>query len=199
MQRKALSDALVGILLAAGRGARFDATGQRNKLLQPLADGEEVAVAAARNLLAALPSVLAVIRPGNDKLAAKLNGAGCEVTVCDHADEGMAASLVHALSCKPMARGWVIALADMPFVQPATVAALAAAVDAGAGIAAPTIGGRRGNPVAFGRMHLDELLQLRGDEGARRLLQAHPVTAIAVDDPGILQDIDTPPDLLARN
>lgn len=194
-----MSDALVGILLAAGRGARFDATGQRNKLLQPLADGEEVAVAAARNLLAALPSVLAVVRPGNDKLAAKLNGAGCEVTVCDHADEGMAASLVHALSCKRMARGWVIALADMPFVQPATAAALAAAVAAGAGIAAPTIGGRRGNPVAFGRMHLDELLQLRGDEGARRLLQAHPVTAIAVDDPGILQDIDTPPDLLARN
>lgn len=194
-----MSDALVGILLAAGRGARFDATGQRNKLLQSLADGEEVAVAAARNLLAALPSVLAVVRPGNDKLAAKLNGAGCEVTVCDHADEGMAASLVHALSCKRMARGWVIALADMPFVQPATAAALAAAVAAGAGIAAPTIGGRRGNPVAFGRMHLDELLQLCGDEGARRLLQAHPVTAIAVDDPGILQDIDTPPDLLARN
>jgi molybdenum cofactor cytidylyltransferase len=199
MRRKALPDALAGILLAAGRGVRFDATGQRNKLLQPLAGGDEVAVAAARNLLVATPSVLAVVRPGSDALVEKLKEAGCEVIVCDHADEGMAASLVHALSHKRTARGWVIALADMPFVQPETIAALAAAVDAGAGIAAPAIDGRRGNPVAFARMHLDELLQLRGDEGARKLLRAHPVTTIAVDDPGILQDIDTPPDLQVRN
>lgn len=174
---------------------RFDATGQRNKLLQPLANGDEVAVAAARNLRAALPSVLAVVPPGSDMLAAKMAEAGCEVTVCEHAGEGMAASLTHALSCKRRAHGWVIALADMPFVRPATVAALAAAVEAGAGIAAPVIRGRRGNPVAFGRMHFDALLQLRGDEGARRLLDAHPVTLVDVDDPGILHDIDTPADL----
>lgn len=190
-----MPNALVGILLAAGRGARFDATGQLNKLLQPLANGEEVAVAAARNLRAALPTVLAVIPPGSDRLAEKLADAGCEVTVCRQADEGMAASLVHALSCKQMERGWIIALADMPFVRPAIVTALAAAVEAGAGIAAPVISGRRGNPVAFGRMHLDELLQLRGDEGARRLLNAHPVMLVSVNDPGILHDIDTPADL----
>lgn len=199
MQPRALPDAVVGILLAAGRGARFDATGQRNKLLQPLASGEEVAVAAARNLLAALPSVIAVVRPGNDRLAARLSEAGCEVSICEHADEGMGASLVHALSCRRMARGWVIALADMPFVRPATIAALAAAIEKGADIATPVINGRRGNPVAFGRIHLDELMQLRGDEGARRLIKAHPVKTVAVDDPGILHDIDTPPDLLARN
>jgi len=190
-----LPDTLVGILLAAGRGTRFDATGQRNKLLQPLENGEEVAVVAARNLLAALPTVLAVVPPRSDRLAANLAEAGCEVTVCEHAVDGMAASLVHALSCKPVARGWVIALADMPFVRPSTVTALAAAVEEGAGIAAPVIGGRRGNPVAFGRMHIDELMQLRGDEGARRLLKVHPVTQVPVDDPGILRDIDTPADL----
>ncbi|WP_420474869.1 nucleotidyltransferase family protein [Noviherbaspirillum sp. ST9] len=194
-----MSDGLVGILLAAGRGARFDATGQRNKLLQPIASGEEVAVAAARNLIAALPSVLAVVRPGNDTLAARLSEAGCKVTVCEQSDEGMAASLVHALSCKRTAQGWVIALADMPYVRPATISALAAAIEKGAGIAAPVTAGRRGNPVAFANRHLDELLQLRGDEGARKLLNAHQVTAIAVDDPGILQDIDKPSDLHAWN
>lgn len=198
MQRKALSDAVIGILLAAGSGSRFDATGQRNKLLQPITGGEEVAVAAARNLLAALPSVIAVVRPESGELAARLKETGCEVTVCQRAEEGIAASLVHAVSCKRMARGWVIALADMPFVRAATISALAAAIVEGAGIAAPVIVGRRGNPVAFGRMHLDELLHLRGDEGARRLLHAHPVTTVAVDDPGILQDIDTPSDLRDR-
>jgi molybdenum cofactor cytidylyltransferase len=195
MQRRALSDVLVGILLAAGRGARFDPAGERNKLLQRLAGGDEVAVAAARNLLASLPSVLAVVRPGSEHLAERLTEVGCEVVVCPDADKGMGASLVHALSQMSSARGWIIALADMPFVQPATIGALAAAVEKGAGIAAPVMNGKRGNPVAFSRIHLDELLQLRGDEGARRLLNTHPVTAIAVEDPGILRDVDTPDDL----
>lgn len=50
----------VGILLAAGRGRRFDPSGTRNKLLQPLPNGEPVAVASARALLAVLPKVIAV-------------------------------------------------------------------------------------------------------------------------------------------
>lgn len=190
-----MPDTIVGILLAAGRGSRFDAGGQRNKLLQPLASGEEVAVTAARNLLAALPYVLAVVRPGSEDLTARLSDVGCEVCICPEADKGMGASLVHALSQTRAARGWLIALADMPFVQPASIRALAQAVEDGAGIAAPVTNGRRGNPVAFARVHLAELLQLRGDEGARRLLNNHPVTSVVVDDPGILHDIDTPEDL----
>jgi molybdenum cofactor cytidylyltransferase len=55
--------------------------------------------------------------------------------------------------------------------------------------------GRRGNPVGFGRVHLAALLALSGDQGARRLLQSCPVTEVAVADPGIFQDIDTPADL----
>ncbi len=189
--------ALTGILLAAGKGARFDSSGVQNKLLQPLADGNGVAVTAARNLLAALPNVLAVVRPGSDALAAQLRQAGCTVCVCDSADEGMAASLVHAVSHARQASGWLIALADMPFVQPHTMHLLVEAIVNGAQIAAPTWSGQRGNPVAFGRLHLPRLLDLRGDQGARRLLQSWPVLEIATDDPGILQDIDTAADLQA--
>jgi len=63
--------------------------------------------------------------------------------------------------------------------------------------AAPTFDGRRGNPVAFDAAHRDDLLALEGDQGARRLLISHPVTTIAVPDPGILRDIDSPSDLPA--
>src|SRR5471032_1940216 len=96
--------ALVGILLAAGRGKRFDPSGVQNKLLQPLADGkggnggdDAVVVASAKNMLAALPRVLAIVRPGDDKVAALLGAAGCEVRVCADADTGMAASLTTAI------------------------------------------------------------------------------------------------------
>lgn len=198
MQQTASPDAIVGILLAAGKGARFDPAGVQNKLLQRLPGGLEVAVASAKNLLAAVPSVIAVVRPGSEVLAASLRAVGCHVAVCPNADEGMAASLVHALSLACDARGWVIALADMPHVKSTTIDMLAAAVANGAAIAAPVMHGKRGNPVAFGREHLAALLQLRGDEGARHLLRNHPVTQVIVDDPGILQDIDTPGDLAAR-
>lgn len=192
---KKSTDQFVGILLAAGKGVRFDPSGVQNKLMQPLAGGDGVAAAAAKKLLAAVPSVLAVVRPGADALASQLLALGCGVTVCSSADQGMGASLVHALAQTQDASGWVIALADMPHVQAATIRALIDAIEQGADIAAPTYGGRRGNPVAFSRLHLARLLQLGGDQGARSLLQAFPVVEVAVDDAGIHQDIDTANDL----
>ncbi|HEU4846207.1 MAG TPA: nucleotidyltransferase family protein [Burkholderiaceae bacterium] len=186
---------LTGVLLAAGRGRRFDPSGQRSKLLQPLAGGDLVAEASARTLLAVLPRVVAVVRPGDDRLAAALGALGCEVRVCPEADLGMAASLVHALDYARGAEGWLIALADMPYVRPDTIARLAAAVDGGAGIAAPAYQGRRGNPVAFRHDYLPLLLALEGDQGARAILRAHPVCEVAVDDGGVLRDIDTADDL----
>jgi molybdenum cofactor cytidylyltransferase len=189
------ADKFVGILLAAGKGARFDPTGAKNKLLQTLDTGELVVVASARNLRAALPDVIAVVRPGAAAVARELQTHGCEVTECPTAENGMGESLVHALSRAPHAAGWVIALGDMPFVHPATIATLVQAIRDGADIAVPTVQGRRGNPVAFSRVHLPRLLELNGDQGARSLLKACPVREVVVDDRGILRDIDSEADL----
>ena len=189
---------VTGILLAAGRGRRFDPAGLRNKLLQPLADGEPVVVASARKLLAVVSRVVAVVPPDDGGVGARLSALGCDVTLCPDADSGMAASLTHAIrhSLQNGAPGaWLVALGDMPYVDPATLQALAAALAAGAPIAAPVLDGRRGNPVGFGAMHLQALLALRGDQGARGLLQTCPVTDIAVPDTGILRDVDVPDDL----
>jgi len=199
-----MATAPVGILLAAGRGRRFDPIGARNKLLQPVpALGEPVVAASARKLLDVFGRVVAVVAPDDGGVGALLAGLGCEVTVCLDADSGMAASLVHALrvSLRDPDRepdAWLVALGDMPFVAPATLQALRAALVQGADIAVPVLdapGGRRGNPVGFGRAHLPALLALRGDEGARGLLRACPVTEVPVSDPGILHDVDVPGDL----
>ncbi len=187
---------VAGILLAAGRGRRFDPLGARNKLLQPLASGEPVVAASALTLLSVLPRVIAVVPPQDGGVADALRALGCEVTLCDEADSGMAASLVHAVSCSlPQADAWLVALGDMPYVAAPTLRALLDALGAGAGIAAPVFEGRRGNPVAFAAVHLPALLALQGEHGARALLKSAPVMEVAVDDPGILRDIDTPGDL----
>ena len=193
--------ALTAILLAAGRGRRFDPAGKRNKLLQRLPDGELVVAASARKLLAVFPRVVAVVPPDDGGVGEVLRQLGCEVTVCLDADSGMGLSLAHAirhsLDGQPPGQGWLVALGDMPFVAPSTLHALGAAIEAGAAIAAPLFEGRRGNPVAFGAQHRDELLALDGDQGARRLLQNSPVATIDVPDAGILRDIDSPSDLPA--
>lgn len=186
---------IIGILLAAGRGARFDPSGAQDKLMQTLADGAPVALAAARTLHAALPHMLAVVRPGAGLLAACLEEEGYRTVICPDAATGMGRSLVHALTQTTHAAGWVIALADMPYVQTATIAALAEAIRQGADIAVPVYRERRGNPVAFSRLHLPALLDLDGDQGARHLLRQCPVREIPVDDPGIVHDIDTLADL----
>ncbi len=190
-----LRSPIVGILLAAGRGTRFDPAGQQDKLLQRLSGGQPVAGQSARNLKAVVDRVVAVVRPGQQQLLQVLQDAGCETTVCLDADQGMAASLQQGLALAGDAQGWLIALADMPFVAADTLQKLRDAVEQGHDIVVPTFEGRRGNPVAFSRHHLAALRQLRGDEGARSLLANFPVHKVEVMDPGIHRDIDTPGDL----
>ncbi len=186
---------LVGILLAAGRGMRFDPSGRQDKLMQLLPDGERVAVASARHLLQVLPTVQAVVRPGADHLGELLGGLGCRVETCIHANTGMAASLIAGLKNTLEADAWVIALADMPHVKVGTIEALVAALQEGAEIVQPYCKGKGGNPVGFSRRHLAQLLGLEGDQGARALLERHGVTRVEVDDEGIFRDIDTLSDL----
>ncbi len=182
---------IVGVLLAAGFSRRFGA----NKLIQRLPDGTLVAVAAARNLLAALPESMAVVRPDTPELADALREVGLRVTLCDKAQLGMGASLAHAVRESADADGWVVALADMPYLLPATIRTVADAIAAGDGIVAPRYAGERGHPVGFARRFAHELGTLTGDEGARHLLKREAVSLINCADPGVLRDIDTPKDL----
>jgi len=184
---------IVGILLAAGRGTRFGA----HKLLHPLADGTPMAVAALRNLAQGVDRVIAVVRPDDSELIRILSQEPAHILSCPNAELGMGASLACGVRTAPEADAWLIALADMPFVHPAVIAALSAELQAGAPLAAPTYQDQRGHPVGFGRAFYPELVALGGEHGARHLLDQHAaqLRLIAVAEPGVLRDIDTPGDL----
>lgn len=187
---------IVAILLAAGRGKRFDPAGQQDKLLQRLPDGQLVASQSAANLKLVFERVVAVVRPGQQRLMQVLREAGCETSVCVDADQGMASSLQHGLALAAEADAWLVALADMPFVQLETLRHMRTALLDGHTIVVPNYGGRRGNPVGFSQQTRPALQQLQGDAGARSLLSGSAVYHLEVDDPGILRDIDTPADLV---
>ena len=186
----------VGILLAAGSSSRFGG----NKLLHVMADGSPMAVVCARSMLSVLGRVVAVVR-AEGALADALRFAGAEVVVCPHADRGMGASLAWGVGAAAEAAAWIVALADMPFVGAATVAALAAALGEGASLVAPVApDGRRGHPVGFGREWRQDLCALEGDAGARDLLRRHGnrLQLLPTTDEGCLRDVDVPADLARR-
>lgn len=191
---------VVGLLLAAGSSGRFGA----DKLLATLPDGMPMAVECARNLRRGLgpeAAVLAVVRPDQHELAALLEKEGVEVHFSSRAKDGMGFSLadgvIEARRRWSRAAGWLVALADMPFVRVDTVAAVARAVEQGALIAAPFEGDMRGHPVGFSVVLWEELAALSGDEGARHVVaaHAHELVRVPVRDLGVLMDIDTPEDL----
>ena len=184
---------IAGILLAAGSAGRFGS----NKLLHPLPDGTPVAVQAARRLREAVPNSIAVTRPEDEALRDALAATGLDIIVNPVAGEGMGTSLARGVLATRNAAGWIIALADMPWIAPATIGALAERLQRGASMAAPSHAGRRGHPVGFSGQWKEALCGLSGDAGARRLIEAHPqaLALIETADPGIFRDIDYRHDL----
>jgi molybdenum cofactor cytidylyltransferase len=180
-------------LLAAGSATRFGS----DKLQHALPHGVSIAVQSARHLKPELGRVVAVVRPVSVELSKALKGEGCEIVVCENAAEGMGASLACAARAAGVADGYLIALADMPFLRRTTIAAVRDALAGGAPLVAPDFRARRGHPVGLSHEFFHELLTLRGDEGAKRLLAAHQkqMVKIPVGDPGALRDIDRPEDL----
>ncbi len=186
-----MNSVITGILLAAGSSKRFNG----NKLLHPL-DGEPIALRSARSFAQAFPHGIAVVRSASP-LKPLLEAAGLRVVECARADEGMGASLAAGVAATRDASGWVVALADMPFIRPQTHTRIAASLASGADLVAAGYHGERGHPVGIGARFREQLLTLEGDAGARHIVRSNPglMQLLECDDPGVLRDIDTRDDL----
>lgn len=184
---------VTGILLAAGYSKRFGDA----KLLQRLPGGIPVCIAAAQAMQEHLPNTLAVIRKDDDLLKTAFEEIGLKAIENPYADEGMGTSLASGINATTESTAWLIALADMPWINPATIGLLADHLRHGASIVAPTYQGQRGHPVGFASHWRNSLGTLSGDKGAKRLIKDHTRELILVDtqDLGILKDIDFPKDL----
>jgi molybdenum cofactor cytidylyltransferase len=117
----------------------------------------------------------------------------------DHV-EGIASSIRAGIGAvAPTCAGALILLADMPLIAARHVVQLVAAfaaANSGSVIVVPYHAGQRGNPVLWGRDHFGELMQLRGDVGARALLERCGDRVVRVESPddAVLVDVDSPQD-----
>jgi len=185
------------VLLAAGFSRRFGSDKRRHTL----ADGTSLLIASLRLYAAAFAEVLVVLRPEDETLttmaAADARAGHARVILAPDAALGMGHSLARGAAA---AAGWdylFVALGDMAWVRPATLATLRNTMESSTGdrIVQPCYRGTPGHPVGFAGRHQTALTALHGDEGARRVVRSagDEVIRLDVDDPGILQDLDEPP------
>jgi molybdenum cofactor cytidylyltransferase len=84
----------------------------------------------------------------------------------------------------------------MPLVKAEHIDQLIRAFDPveGRSICVPVHGRKRGNPVVWSKRFITEILSVTGDIGARHLLEEHAdqVIEVAIEQDGVLFDIDTP-------
>lgn len=183
------------ILLAAGSSRRMGA----NKLTADL-DGRPLILHVAEAIRAAgLPPPIVVTGHDPQAIERALAGRDCRfVHAADHA-EGLSRSLAAGIAAVP--DDWdaaMICLGDMPSIPAAVLRSLAD--EAGRErVIVPVHDGRRGNPVIWGRSYFPRLMAIRGDKGARGLIDTlgDAVTFMACDTPAILIDADTPDALAA--
>jgi molybdenum cofactor cytidylyltransferase len=186
------------IVLAAGKGSRFEGGG--HKLAQPLGSSNvllaTLAAAIASQLRVVVVTTPAFVDVARSSIATRDVVVLPEVGSPGDGGLGMGASIAAGVQACADASGWLVLPGDMPLVQPATLVAVARALDVHP-VAYAQHRGRRGHPVGFAAELYSELTALSGDEGARRLVARYPAFAVERDDPGILVDIDTASDLAA--
>jgi len=183
----------VAVILAAGSGRRMGGPKARLRI------GGESFLARAARLLArpGVASVAAVV--GRETLGAAAAGPPVGVAILENPrpEEGMLSSILRGLDGAEAAGADAVLLhpVDHPLIEPATVDRVVAALEAGALIAVPTHGSRRGHPGGFARLAWPALRAAPAGRGARAVLADHPGWVVHVPgDPGCVLGIDTPAD-----
>ncbi|MGE3245040.1 MAG: NTP transferase domain-containing protein [Beijerinckiaceae bacterium] len=189
---------IAAIVLAAGTASRYrQADPSAATKVVALYKGEPMVRHAVRAAEAAGLAPVVVVT-GCEAEAVQDALAGRDVVFADNADyeSGLASSLRAGVAALPeSADACLVLLGDMPLVGApllrAMTDAFAAAPDAAAVV--PVYAGQRGNPVLLARRVFGSVMELKGDEGARRLLRdpALKVVEVAADEAAAL-DIDTP-------
>ncbi|MFS2091377.1 NTP transferase domain-containing protein [Pseudomonas sp. Pseusp11] len=191
-----MSDSIGVIVLAAGQGSRFRqvAGDDKDKLLVDCTARDGITVhSVIEQVLVNLPATLEkrvlVTTADRPQVIRMAQAYGCEIVRIE--TTGLGDSIAAGVAACSQLDGWLIMLGDMPFILPSSIEQVVAAI-ADDAISVPVHEGQYGHPVGFGRSFGPGLMALTGDQGAKSLFAQARVVEVAVEDRGVLWDVDTP-------
>lgn len=187
---------IAAIIIAAGSSSRL---GEPKQLL--VLQGEallERAIRVAKE--AGTEPVVVVLGAHRERIEAGVDLSGVTVVVNDDWEEGMASSIragVRAIKEQhSSSSGALLMVCDQPAVNSEHLGQMMGAFRRNpAGVIASVYAGKRGIPAIFPAVAYADLLDLRGDRGARELLSEEGRFVIEVPLEGGELDIDLPEDL----
>ena len=182
---------------AAGESRRMG----HPKLLLPWRDSTVLQCVLAVWKASDVCATVLVVRPEDTQLAEIGRHMDVDVVVPEVAPSEMKLSVQVALDYigrryRPVdADTWLLCPADVPNVTQQTIRkVLTLRADSAADIVVPVFGGCRGHPVAFSWRLARDVEHFGAAEGVNALLNRHVVTCCEINDPAILEDLDTPED-----
>ena len=185
---------ITAIILAAGKGERM----RRIKPLLPLGKGTVIAHVAGSFRAAGIEDIRIVLGYRFNDIIPELKKNNLGWIVNEHYEQGMLSSVktgIQALGQKTEA--FLVMPVDIPLVRPPTLQAIKnAQVNHPGQIIYPSFQGHRGHPPLIPISLKETILAYAGKGGLRRCLKAWDNDSLdmAVDDQGVLLDMDTPDD-----
>jgi molybdenum cofactor cytidylyltransferase len=180
------------IILAGGKSSRL---GTPKQLLR-FKDKNLVQHAADTAKIAGLEPVIVVLGSGMESIESGLFSRTVKIVENKNWEEGMASSIragvEYLQSQSPGTDGTIIMVCDQPFVDAALLNKLLSTQrETGLPIVASAYEGISGTPVIYHQSFFAKLLELKGEKGAKKILEENPerVTTIAFPEGNI--DIDT--------
>jgi molybdenum cofactor cytidylyltransferase len=136
-----------------------------------------------------------------DVVAQELKDTDVTLRYNDQWQTGMSSSIQEGISAikklQPKVEGSILTVCDQPFVTENVLAGLIKKhEETGQGIVASAYAGTAGTPAFFSHDYFEELLNLKGDEGAKKLLKKYASDVLLVPFERGEIDIDTPDDYL---
>ena len=182
---------IAGLILAAGQGKRLGA-------VKPLlaADHAVLLELVLKQYRAAkLDDLILVLGHEARQIVQRIPLNGVKIVINNEHRAGMASSIQRGLAhVTSRFDSVMIGLGDMPLVTNQTINTLISETKkVKKGIVVPVHDGRRGHPVVIAMKYLEALLELRGDVGAKSILDAHPddIREVPIDSDEVLIDVDT--------
>lgn len=180
------------VILAGGQSKRL---GSPKQLLQ--LEGTtllEHTIAAAKQL--GVGPVAVVLGAHAEKILPAVTQSGVDIVHNPEWQEGMASSIrigiQQLLTLYPKTDGLLFLVCDQPFLRADLLSELInLQKHADLPVAASRYGGRLGTPALFHQSVFDHLLELKGDTGARKLLEGMEDQVVVQDFDDGVYDIDT--------